>query len=139
LQPAPFALVAHDLDEPNQRSGFIAHRAEDAGGPKASLVLTYMPTLVFRPPDCGGRVDFSFGYVRSAIFRSEKDERTLSDDFVLGVAENAFGAAIPVDYLAAGVGDAVWREKSVRLRVLVSLRFRRLRAATEGCPYKNAR
>src|SRR5204863_2316439 len=60
----------------------------------------YMPTFVFSSSDSSGRIHLLLRNPSGSILNSEKSATTFPEYFRCAIAQNLFGAPIPIGYIA---------------------------------------
>jgi len=94
--------VARDLGEADQFTQ-VVNRMNDDARPKARAVLANAPPFRLVMARSSGRLQSQFWYASLGVFRRIEPRKMLANDFVRGIALDAFGAGVPVRHLAGRI------------------------------------
>lgn len=88
--------VAHDFREADAAAEGVGDDGHESGDVEAGAVLAHVPAVVGGAAGGFGGGDFLFGFAAGLVFGGEQDAGGAAENIVAGVAEEAFGAGVPV-------------------------------------------
>src|SRR5262245_4098195 len=97
--------VSHDLDEPHQVPGFIAHRRRDSRSPEPFVPLAHHPTVVTGRAFLRHNLHLLIGGAQSHALRREHNLDMLSYELVAVIAEHVFAPLVPSGDDATRIGS----------------------------------
>ena len=95
LRVAPLGDVAGDLGEADQLALLVADGVDDDVGKKLRAVLAHAPGLRLELAGGGGGRQRAVGQASGAVLVGVEHREVPADDFLGGVAFDAFGAGVP--------------------------------------------